>query len=75
MARDPLLSSEKQVFFLATPEGKRKRFEVWVKLYKSGRTRVLLPHGYEVASITNNGILTDDLTVELLPRKKEGVKG
>lgn len=73
MARDPLLSSRKEVFMLDAGEGKRKRFEVWVKLYKSGRTRVLLPHGYEVTGIVNNGILTDDLTVELLPKKREGV--
>lgn len=69
MARDPLLTSRKEVVLLDDDE----TFVIWVKRYKSGRTRVLLPAGYEVIGITNNGVLTDDLTVELSP-KKEGVK-
>jgi hypothetical protein len=50
-----------------------EEFTIWVKRYKSGRTRVLLPDGYEVAGFINNTSThvrpTDGLTVELLPRK------
>ena len=70
MARDPLIASRKEVIELLGDDGTKTKFPVWVKLYKSGRTRVLLPHGYEVLGITNNGLLTDDLTVELKPREK-----
>ena len=62
--RDPLVDSAKTRVHLADDE---KPFEIWVKRYKSGRTRVLLPDGFNVVGITNNKVLTDALEIEIVP--------
>jgi hypothetical protein len=75
MAKDRLTDSIDHVFELLDGEGKVRQFRVWVKCYESGRTRVLLPEGYELTGFINNGERTDDLQLELRPKlPRKGLK-
>lgn len=66
MAIDRLISSQCEEF--QVPTDNKKKIRVFVKIYASGRTRVVIasPDTMEVASVVNGGN-TDDLKIELLP--------
>lgn len=67
MPSDPLTDSVRTRVHI---EGEEE-FVIWVKRYKSGRTRVQLPVGYEMTGMVNNHRVTDGLFLELMPKKEK----
>lgn len=70
MASDKLVSSVDHVFEIEDGQGYKRRFKVWIKSYASGRTRVLLPPGFEVVAMVNGSRMTEDIQVELKPKAR-----
>ncbi len=67
MAADRLIDSQKVT--IEKPlngDGYEMVFEVSIKTYASGRTRVILPAGFDVKAVVNGGN-TPDLKIELMP--------